>query len=106
MHIKTVLYNMLCALYYLQSAQVLHRDLKPANVLVNDCWAIKLWDFNLSRSIAPKKTNEEIDKEIPQASKKDLDEVVVLIDTETSTPKDGDKNGKFLIQNLYYNSRK
>ena len=36
LHVKTILYNLLCALYYIHSPQVLHRDLKPANVLVDE----------------------------------------------------------------------
>lgn len=66
MHIKTILYNLLCALYYLHSAQVLHRDLKPANVLVDESCAVKLCDFGLARSIAPKKVKEELKEEISE----------------------------------------
>ena len=35
MHVKTILYNMLCACNFLHSANVIHRDIKPANILIN-----------------------------------------------------------------------
>lgn len=50
-HIQTVVYNLLCAVKYLHSANVLHRDLKPANVLVNEDCSVKICDFGLARSI-------------------------------------------------------
>ena len=34
-HIITILYNQLCALSYIHSANVMHRDLKPANFLID-----------------------------------------------------------------------
>ena len=34
-HATIVLYNILCALNFLHSANVMHRDLKPANILIN-----------------------------------------------------------------------
>ena len=34
-HLKFVAWQMLRALRYLHSAQLLHRDLKPSNVLIN-----------------------------------------------------------------------
>jgi mitogen-activated protein kinase 1/3 len=49
-HIQTVIYNLLCAVKYLHSANVLHRDLKPANVLVNEDCSVKICDFGLARS--------------------------------------------------------
>lgn len=51
-HIQTVVYNLLCAVKYLHSANVLHRDLKPANVLVNEDCSVKICDFGLARSIS------------------------------------------------------
>ena len=34
-HVKTVLYNILCAANFMQKANILHRDIKPANILLN-----------------------------------------------------------------------
>jgi len=50
-HIQTLTYNILCAMKYLHSAQVLHRDLKPANVLINEDCTVKICDFGLARSV-------------------------------------------------------
>ena len=50
-HISTVVYNLLCALKYLHSADVIHRDLKPANVLINEDCSVQICDFGLSRSL-------------------------------------------------------
>lgn len=91
MHIKTILYNLLCALYYLHSAQVLHRDLKPANVLVDESCAVKLWDFGLARSIAPKKVREEFKEEISEeilaASRAKQQQTATTPNTATSISK-------------------
>jgi mitogen-activated protein kinase 1/3 len=50
-HIQTLIYNILCGLKYLLSANVLHRDLKPANVLINEDCSVKICDFGLARSV-------------------------------------------------------
>tara|TARA_B110000285_G_C14693218_1_gene409993 strand:- start:145 stop:567 length:423 start_codon:yes stop_codon:yes gene_type:complete len=50
-HISTVVYNLLCGLKYLHSANVLHRDLKPANILINEDCTVQIADFGLSRSL-------------------------------------------------------
>ena len=47
-----VVYNLICAVKYLHSSNVLHRDLKPANILVNEDCSVKICDFGLARSIA------------------------------------------------------
>lgn len=49
--LKMIVYNILCGLKYIHSANILHRDLKTANILIyNDC-KVKICDFGLSRSI-------------------------------------------------------
>lgn len=50
-HISTIIYNLLCAVRYLHSANIIHRDLKPANVLVNEDCTVKICDFGLARSL-------------------------------------------------------
>ena len=50
-HIKTILYNLLCGLKYIHSANIVHRDIKPANVLVNQDCTAKICDFGLARQL-------------------------------------------------------
>ena len=49
-HMVVILYNMLCALNFLHSANIMHRDIKPANLLVDADCRVKICDFGLSRS--------------------------------------------------------
>jgi serine/threonine protein kinase len=49
-HAITILYNILCGLNFLHSANVIHRDLKPANILINSDCEIKICDFGISRT--------------------------------------------------------
>jgi len=49
-----LLYNILCAVCYLHSANVIHRDLKAHNILINDECRVKLCDFGLARSLPGK----------------------------------------------------
>lgn len=69
LHIKTVTYNLLWAVKYIHSANVLHRDLKPANVLINEDCTIKVCDFGLARST----TGVESAAWIIEGKKKDKD---------------------------------
>lgn len=52
LHIQVILYNMLCSLKWMHSAQVLHRDIKPSNILIDEDCFTKLCDFGLSRSFS------------------------------------------------------
>lgn len=54
-HLKVILYNILCSLQYLHSANVIHRDIKPANILVDECCNVAICDFGLSRTLGKKK---------------------------------------------------
>lgn len=51
LHVKYFLYQILRALLYMHSANLVHRDLKPANVLVNEDCSLRVADFGLSRCI-------------------------------------------------------
>lgn len=35
-HAKHIMYNILCAAHFMESANIMHRDLKPGNILMND----------------------------------------------------------------------
>ena len=60
LHIKTIIFNLLCAIKYLHDSKVIHRDLKPANILVNEDCTIKLCDYGLARSITGVESAEMI----------------------------------------------
>lgn len=50
-HVISIIYNILCSINYLSSANVLHRDLKPANVLITNTCTIKICDLGLARTL-------------------------------------------------------
>lgn len=62
-HIMTILYNLLCAMNFVHSTNVIHRDLKPANILIDSNCNVKLCDFGLSR-VMPRtsKKKKELEK--------------------------------------------
>jgi len=62
-HITTILYNMLCAINFIHSANIIHRDIKPSNVLVDSNCNVQICDFGLARSF-PKQshTNKKVEK--------------------------------------------
>ncbi|CAK9436750.1 uncharacterized protein LODBEIA_P12720 [Lodderomyces beijingensis] len=53
-HIQNFMYQILCGLKYIHSADVVHRDLKPGNILVTTQGTLKICDFGLARGINPK----------------------------------------------------
>ena len=53
-HVVVIIYNLLCAINFIHSANIMHRDLKPANILIDDECNIKICDFGLSRSVKTK----------------------------------------------------
>lgn len=52
-HFQSFIYQTLCGLKYIHSANVLHRDLKPGNLLVNADCELKICDFGLARGYSP-----------------------------------------------------
>lgn len=51
-HKQFVVYQLVKALRYMHSAELLHRDVKPSNLLLNADCSVKLCDFGLCRSTA------------------------------------------------------
>ena len=51
--ISIILYNMLQALNFIHSANVIHRDLKPSNFLIDSYSRVMICDFGMAR-VMPK----------------------------------------------------
>eukprot|EP00747_Dinoflagellata_sp_TGD_P186983 gnl/TRDRNA2_/TRDRNA2_44405_c0_seq1.p1 gnl/TRDRNA2_/TRDRNA2_44405_c0~~gnl/TRDRNA2_/TRDRNA2_44405_c0_seq1.p1 ORF type:complete len:493 (-),score=99.51 gnl/TRDRNA2_/TRDRNA2_44405_c0_seq1:174-1652(-) len=50
-HKQYVIYQLLKALKYMHSGQLLHRDIKPSNILLNSDCLVKVCDFGLARGV-------------------------------------------------------
>jgi mitogen-activated protein kinase 15 len=50
-HKQYIIYQVLKALKFMHSANLLHRDLKPSNLLLNSECHVKVGDFGLARSL-------------------------------------------------------
>jgi cyclin-dependent kinase-like len=51
--LKEMAYQMLLALDFLHSNEIIHRDVKPENLLVNASGLLKVCDFGFARSLHP-----------------------------------------------------
>ncbi|KAG9392705.1 cyclin-dependent kinase like [Carpediemonas membranifera] len=58
-HKSYIIYQLLKALHYMHSGDLIHRDLKPSNMLLNSECHMKLADFGLARSVAVLERGEE-----------------------------------------------
>lgn len=58
----TLIYNCLCGLQFIHSANLIHRDLKPENLLIDSNCAVKFCDFGLSRA-RPRQSGPQIQLE-------------------------------------------
>lgn len=58
-HKQYIIYQVLCALKYMHSGDLVHRDLKPANILINSDCNIKIADFGLARSVSHAQNKNE-----------------------------------------------
>ena len=56
-HIKAIIYNILCGLHFIHSAQIVHRDIKPSNILINSECNVRICDFGLSRTLSGQKNS-------------------------------------------------
>ena len=51
-HKQYVIYQLLKALYFMHTAELIHRDVKPSNLLLNSDCHVKMCDFGLCRSVS------------------------------------------------------
>ncbi|CAF1107507.1 unnamed protein product [Rotaria sp. Silwood1] len=58
-HIKSIMQQLLNALYFIHTNDIIHRDIKPANILITCNGVLKLADFGLSKLITPPKPNQQ-----------------------------------------------
>jgi mitogen-activated protein kinase 1/3 len=62
-HSIAIIYNFLCAINFLHSANIMHRDLKSENVLIDDECRIKICDFGMARTMITESMSKDYDNE-------------------------------------------
>lgn len=50
-HLLVLTYNILCAMQFIHSANIMHRDLKPSNLMVDEHCSVIVCDFGMARTI-------------------------------------------------------
>jgi len=58
-HKQYIIYQLLKALKFMHSGQLLHRDIKPSNLLLNSECLLKVCDFGLARSVVQRHDHSE-----------------------------------------------
>ncbi|CAF1116618.1 unnamed protein product [Rotaria sordida] len=58
-HIKSIMQQLLNALYCIHTNHIIHRDIKPANILITRNGVLKLADFGLSKLITPLRLDQK-----------------------------------------------
>lgn len=57
-HLKTIMKQLLEALFYIHTCKILHRDIKTSNILITKNGMLKLADFGLARAFSPNNPNK------------------------------------------------
>jgi len=57
-HVQFLMFQLISAVCYMQTAKVIHRDLKPPNILVNAACELKICDFGLARTMNEELSND------------------------------------------------
>ena len=62
-HALIILYNLLCGLNFLNTADLIHRDIKPQNILVREDCEVRICDFGMARSFSTDNTAPDTNKD-------------------------------------------
>jgi len=63
-HKRYIIYQLLKALKYIHSANIIHCEIKPSNLLLNSDCCLKVSDFGLAKSIEPTANTQSIQNQI------------------------------------------